>query len=41
MDILSQYAPDFRDCVLDFTMETPQDIERRIGMTDGSTATST
>jgi phytoene dehydrogenase-like protein len=36
MDILSQYAPDFRDCVLDLTVETPQDIERRIGMTDGN-----
>jgi phytoene dehydrogenase-like protein len=36
MEILSQYAPDFRDCVLDFTVETPADIERRIGMTDGN-----
>jgi hypothetical protein len=25
----------FRDCVLEFTVETPADIERRIGMTDG------
>lgn len=36
LEILSQYAPNFRDCVLDFTLETPADIERRIGMTDGN-----
>jgi phytoene dehydrogenase-like protein len=36
MEILSQYAPDFRDCVVDLTVETPVDIERRIGMTDGN-----
>jgi len=36
MDILSQYAPNFRDCVLDFALETPADMEARIGLTDGS-----
>jgi len=36
LEILSQYAPDFRSLVLDFTLETPADIERRIGMTDGN-----
>jgi len=36
LDILSQYAPNFRSLVLDFTLETPMDIERRIGMTDGN-----
>jgi phytoene dehydrogenase-like protein len=36
LEVLSQYAPNFRDCVLDITVETPQDIERRIGMTDGN-----
>jgi len=36
IEILSRFAPNFRDCVLDFTLETPADIERRIGMTDGN-----
>ncbi len=36
MEILSQYAPNLRDCVLDCTVETPLDIERRTGMTDGN-----
>jgi phytoene dehydrogenase-like protein len=36
LEILSQYAPNIRDLVLDFTLETPMDIERRIGMTDGN-----
>ena len=36
LEILSQYAPNFRSLVLDFTLETPMDIERRIGMTDGN-----
>jgi phytoene dehydrogenase-like protein len=36
IEILSQYAPDFRDCVLDFTVQTPADIEARVGMTDGN-----
>jgi phytoene dehydrogenase-like protein len=36
LEILSQYAPNIRELVLDFTLETPADIERRIGMTDGN-----
>ena len=36
MEILSRYAPNFRDAVLDITVETPLDIESRIGMTDGN-----
>ena len=36
IEILSRYAPNFRECVLDFTVETPLDIETRIGMTDGN-----
>jgi len=35
LEILSQFAPNFRECVQDLTLETPADIERRIGMTDG------
>jgi phytoene dehydrogenase-like protein len=34
--ILEEYAPGFRDLVLDVTVETPLDIENRIGMTDGN-----
>ncbi|HZS33313.1 MAG TPA: NAD(P)/FAD-dependent oxidoreductase [Methylomirabilota bacterium] len=36
VEILSQYAPNFRESVLDITVETPLDIESRIGMTDGN-----
>lgn len=36
VEILSRYAPNFRECVLDVTVETPLDIENRIGMTDGN-----
>jgi phytoene dehydrogenase-like protein len=36
LEVLSRFAPNFRECVLDFTLETPTDIERRIGMTDGN-----
>jgi phytoene dehydrogenase-like protein len=36
VEILSRYALNFRDAVLDITVETPLDIESRIGMTDGN-----
>jgi phytoene dehydrogenase-like protein len=36
LEILSAYAPNIRACVLDLTVETPLDIETRIGMTDGN-----
>ena len=36
IDVVSEYAPNFRQCVLDFTVQTPLDIETRIGMTDGN-----
>ncbi len=36
VEILSRYAPNVRDSVLDITVETPLDIETRIGMTDGN-----
>jgi phytoene dehydrogenase-like protein len=36
LEILSRYAPNFRAAVLDVTVETPLDIENRIGMTDGN-----
>jgi phytoene dehydrogenase-like protein len=36
VEVLSRYAPNFKELILDFTLETPADIERRIGMTDGN-----
>jgi phytoene dehydrogenase-like protein len=36
LEILAQYAPNIRSAVLDVTVETPLDIENRIGMTDGN-----
>jgi phytoene dehydrogenase-like protein len=36
LEILGQYAPNIRSAVLDITVETPLDIENRIGMTDGN-----
>jgi phytoene dehydrogenase-like protein len=34
--ILSEYAPNFRRSVIDLVVNTPRDIESRIGMTDGN-----
>lgn len=36
IDLLSQYAPDLRDCIVDWSLFTPIDLERRVGMTDGN-----
>ena len=36
IDELSHYAPDLRDCLVDWSLFTPADIERRGGMTDGN-----
>ncbi|MFQ5873686.1 MAG: phytoene desaturase family protein [Dehalococcoidia bacterium] len=36
IDILTEYAPNFRDCLMDWTVQTPKDIETREGMTDGN-----
>ena len=36
IDIMSQYAPNFRELLVDWTAQTPKDIEIREGMTDGN-----
>ncbi len=36
IDTLAQYAPDIRDCLVDWQLFTPQDIEARVGLTDGN-----
>jgi phytoene dehydrogenase-like protein len=36
IDEVSRYAPNFRDVIVDWTLLTPEDIEDRIGMTDGN-----
>ena len=36
IDSISLYAPDFRDCLVDWTVQAPIDIETRVGMTDGN-----
>ena len=36
IDYVSQYAPNFRDSIIDWTFLTPEDIEDRIGLTDGN-----
>ncbi len=36
IDYVSQYAPNFRDIIIDWTFLTPEDIEDRIGLTDGN-----
>jgi phytoene dehydrogenase-like protein len=36
IDVLAQYAPDIRDCIVDWQLFTPADLEQRIGLTDGN-----
>ncbi|HTD48821.1 MAG TPA: hypothetical protein VK881_16255, partial [bacterium] len=36
IDTLAQYAPDFPECIADWQLFTPQDIEARVGLTDGN-----
>ena len=36
IDLVSQYAPNLRDAISDWTLLTPEDIEERIGLTDGN-----
>ena len=33
---LAKYAPDIRDCFVDYKLFTPQDLEERVGLTDGN-----
>lgn len=36
IDEVSKYAPNFREAIIDWTLLTPEDIEERIGLTDGN-----
>lgn len=36
IDVLSQFAPDLRDCLVDWSLFTPADLERRVALTDGN-----
>lgn len=36
IDILTEYAPNFRSSLIDWTVQTPVDLERRVGLTDGN-----
>ena len=36
LDELAHYAPDIRDCIVEWDLFTPQDISKRMGMTDGN-----
>ena len=36
IDVVTKYAPNFRDAIIDWTLLTPEDIEERIGLTDGN-----
>jgi phytoene dehydrogenase-like protein len=36
IDTISQYAPKLRDFIVDWSLYTPPDIERRVGMTAGN-----
>ena len=36
IDELANYAPDIRECIVDWDLFTPEDIFRRVGMTDGN-----
>ena len=36
IDLLTDYAPNFRRSVIDWLIYTPTDIERRVGITDGN-----
>ena len=36
IDVLCEYAPDLRECLVDWSLFTPADLERRVGLTDGN-----
>lgn len=36
IDIINNYAPNFRSSLVDWPVQTPSDIETRAGMTDGN-----
>ena len=36
IEVFSQYAPNIRDAIIDWTLLTPEDMEERVGLTDGN-----
>ena len=36
IDTLARYAPDLRECLVDWQLFTPPDLEERVGLTDGN-----
>lgn len=36
IDVLTEYAPNFRDSLIDWTVQAPVDIAARTGITDGN-----
>ena len=36
IDLLTEYAPNFRRALVDWMLLTPPDIEARVGLTDGN-----
>ena len=36
IDGISEYAPNFRDSLIEWTVQTPEDVETRVGMTGGN-----
>jgi phytoene dehydrogenase-like protein len=36
IDVIAEYAPNFRDSLIESTVQTPEDIETRVGMTGGN-----
>lgn len=36
IDVLGQYAPNIRECLVDWVLYTPKDLEERVGLTDGN-----
>ena len=36
IDTVTEYAPNFRDAIIDWQLFTPADLERRVGLTDGN-----
>ena len=36
IDGLTEYAPNFRESLIDWTLQTPEDLETRVGLSDGN-----
>ena len=36
IDTITEYAPNFRTSIIDWSLQTPEDIETRVGLTDGN-----